>query len=90
MLNGFPSSALSLGADIVVHSAHKTLPAMTMGSFLHINSQLIKHEEVESYLQILQSSSPSYPIMASLDLARHYLAMVKEKGTDEIIKKIAA
>ncbi|MDR4888484.1 aminotransferase class I/II-fold pyridoxal phosphate-dependent enzyme [Fredinandcohnia sp. QZ13] len=90
LLEGFPSSAVSLGADIVVHSAHKTLPAMTMGSFLHINSQLIKHEEVEYYLQMLQSSSPSYPIMASLDLARHYLAAVKEKGTNQIIEKIVA
>ncbi|THE11440.1 aminotransferase class I/II-fold pyridoxal phosphate-dependent enzyme [Bacillus timonensis] len=89
LLEGFPSSAISLGADIVVHSAHKTLPAMTMGSFLHINSQLVTYEEVEYYLQMLQSSSPSYPIMASLDLARHYLAEVKEKGTNQIIKRIA-
>ncbi|MEH7222899.1 aminotransferase class I/II-fold pyridoxal phosphate-dependent enzyme [Bacillus sp. JJ1566] len=90
MLEGFPSSAVSLGADIVVHSAHKTLPAMTMGSLLHVNSNLIKKEEVESYLQILQSSSPSYPIMASLDLARHYLAAVKGTGTNQIIEKITA
>ncbi len=89
ILEGFPTSAISLGADIMVHSAHKTLPAMTMGSFLHVNSSLIKSEEVESYLQMLQSSSPSYPIMASLDLARYYLAAVKEKGTIQIIEKIA-
>ncbi|MEH7236312.1 aminotransferase class I/II-fold pyridoxal phosphate-dependent enzyme [Bacillus sp. JJ1562] len=90
MLKGFPSSAVSLGADIVVHSAHKTLPAMTMGSLLHLNSNFIQNEEVESYLQILQSSSPSYPIMASLDLARHYLATMKEKGPNKIIEKITA
>ncbi|WP_026021946.1 aminotransferase class I/II-fold pyridoxal phosphate-dependent enzyme [Bacillus timonensis] len=88
LLEGFPSSAISLGADIVVHSAHKTLPAMTMGSFLHINSTFIKPEDVESYLQILQSSSPSYPIMVSLDLARHYLASVKERGSNQIIEKM--
>ncbi|MCQ6276694.1 aminotransferase class I/II-fold pyridoxal phosphate-dependent enzyme [Bacillus sp. V3B] len=70
----FPKSALQLGADIVVQSAHKTLPAMTMGSFLHFNSKLIPVKSVEKYLRILQSSSPSYPIMASLDLARSYLA----------------
>lgn len=68
----FPKSAVQLGADIVVQSAHKTLPAMTMGSYLHYNSNLIQREAVERYLSILQSSSPSYPIMASLDLARHY------------------
>jgi arginine/lysine/ornithine decarboxylase len=69
----FPRSAVQLGADVVVQSAHKTLPAMTMGSFLHFNSKLIPIQSVESYLRILQSSSPSYPIMASLDLARSYL-----------------
>ncbi|MEK3888913.1 aminotransferase class I/II-fold pyridoxal phosphate-dependent enzyme [Bacillus sp. FSL K6-3431] len=70
----FPDSALKLGADIVVHSAHKMLPAMTMGSYLHINSDQIERQKVEFYLSVLQSSSPSYPIMASLDIARSYLA----------------
>lgn len=70
----FPVSAVQLGADIVVQSAHKTLPAMTMGSYLHINSNRLNIEKVRDYLQTLQSSSPSYVIMASLDLARGYLA----------------
>ena len=39
---GFPKSALMYGADVVVQSAHKTLPALTMGSFLHFNSKLIE------------------------------------------------
>ncbi|MFT4415957.1 aminotransferase class I/II-fold pyridoxal phosphate-dependent enzyme [Fredinandcohnia humi] len=88
ILDGFPDSALSLGADIVVHSAHKTLPAMTMGSFLHINSKLVNPYQVANNLQVLQSSSPSYPIMASLDLARHYLAGYKNSGTTSILEKI--
>ncbi|MGG0719507.1 aminotransferase class I/II-fold pyridoxal phosphate-dependent enzyme [Robertmurraya massiliosenegalensis] len=70
---GFPPSAVQLGADVVVQSAHKTLPAMTMGSFLHINSQYVSTKRVAHYLGMLQSSSPSYPIMASLDLARNYI-----------------
>ncbi|MDM5237091.1 aminotransferase class I/II-fold pyridoxal phosphate-dependent enzyme [Bacillus cereus] len=82
----FPKSALAYGADIVVHSAHKTLPAMTMGSYLHINSRLVKEEKVSIYLSMLQSSSPSYPIMASLDIARFTLASIKEKGHDEIVE----
>ena len=49
-----------MGADIVVHSAHKTLPAMTMASFLHVKSDLVSHERIAHYLQMLQSSSPSY------------------------------
>lgn len=69
----FPHSALNLGADIVVQSAHKTLPAMTMASFLHIKSQLIHIEKVDNYLRMLQSSSPSYLLLASLDDARQYI-----------------
>lgn len=70
----FPDSGVTLGADIVIHSAHKMLPAMTMGSYLHINSERVSIERIEAYLGMLQSSSPSYPIMVSLDIARHYLA----------------
>lgn len=70
----FPPSALDIGADVVVQSAHKMAPAMTMAAFLHVNSSFIKKERVAHYLQIVQSSSPSYPIMASLDLARNFLA----------------
>jgi arginine/lysine/ornithine decarboxylase len=63
-----------MGADLVVHSAHKMLPAMTMGSFLHINNDRVNKDIVKSYVSMLQSSSPSYPIMASLDYARYYIA----------------
>lgn len=72
----FPTSAIAYGADVVVQSAHKTLPAMTMGSYLHVNSSLVDKEKLRFFLQVFQSSSPSYPIMASLDLARSYVANV--------------
>lgn len=84
----FPKSAVQLGADIVVQSAHKTLPAMTMGSFLHFNSKLIPVNSVEKYLHILQSSSPSYPIMASLDLARNYLATYTDEDHVYLVDQI--
>ncbi|MCA1322046.1 aminotransferase class I/II-fold pyridoxal phosphate-dependent enzyme [Bacillus tianshenii] len=85
----FPVSALELGADVVVHSAHKTLPAMTMGSFLHIKGSLVSQERIAYYLRMLQSSSPSYPIMASLDLARYYIAALGKEGIDAIAKETA-
>lgn len=85
----FPKSALTFGADLVVQSAHKTLPAMTMGSYLHVNSSLIDLQKVEFYLQMLQSSSPSYPIMGSLDLARAYLASYTENDQQILMNKIA-
>lgn len=81
----FPKSALTYGADIVVHSAHKTLPAMTMGSYLHINSHLVDEDKVTTYLSMLQSSSPSYPIMASLDIARFTMARIKKKVTVKLL-----
>lgn len=88
--NFFPKSAVEYGADIVVQSAHKTLPAMTMGSYLHFNSKLVNIEKLAFYLQVLQSSSPSYPLMASLDLARYFLANVTEAQLTETVKSIKA
>ena len=85
----FPGSAIEAGADIIVQSAHKTLPAMTMGSFLHFNSDLVSKDKLHYYLSVLQSSSPSYPIMASLDLARAYLEVMKmENKQHDIIHAI--
>lgn len=84
----FPRSAILDGADMVVHSAHKSLPAMTMGSYLHINSNQIDKEKVEKYLGMFQSSSPSYPIMASLDLARYYLSQLTKDNILEIVWNI--
>ncbi|MBP1967190.1 aminotransferase class I/II-fold pyridoxal phosphate-dependent enzyme [Paenibacillus aceris] len=65
-----PASALSQGADAVVQSTHKMLTAMTMGAMLHLQGPRINRSAVRRVLGMLQSSSPSYPIMASLDLAR--------------------
>lgn len=86
----FPESTLKMGADLVVQSAHKTLPAMTMGSYLHINTERVLPEAVEAALEMLQTSSPSYPIMASLDLARAYLAAMDDEAVSAIADRIAA
>jgi len=65
-----PLSAIAAGADGIVQSAHKTLPALTMGATLHIQGNYLNKEYVQQQLSIVQSSSPSYLIMSSLDLAR--------------------
>ncbi|MCR8636073.1 aminotransferase class I/II-fold pyridoxal phosphate-dependent enzyme [Paenibacillus radicis (ex Xue et al. 2023)] len=65
-----PKSALSCGADVVVQSTHKLLTSMTMGAMLHVQGNLIERKEIKLYLTMLQSSSPSYPLMASLDISR--------------------
>lgn len=68
-----PGSALTAGADGVVQSTHKMLSAMTMGAMLHVQGNLLDRELLKQRLSMIQSSSPSYPIMASLDLARLHL-----------------
>ncbi|WP_342527449.1 aminotransferase class I/II-fold pyridoxal phosphate-dependent enzyme [Chryseomicrobium sp. FSL W7-1435] len=83
----FPLSALESGADVVVQSAHKSLPAMTMGSYMHYNSELVSQNRLEHALRMLQSSSPSYPIMASLDDARAYLASFTARDYHHLMDK---
>ncbi len=65
-----PASAISCGADVVVQSTHKMLSAMTMGAMLHVKGNRVEQGLLRQRLVMLQSSSPSYPIMASLDLSR--------------------
>ncbi|WP_394176172.1 aminotransferase class I/II-fold pyridoxal phosphate-dependent enzyme [Guptibacillus hwajinpoensis] len=83
----FPRSAVQLGADLVVQSAHKTLPAMTMGSYLHVGNAVFR-KAVNDYLELFQSSSPSYPIMGSLDLSRHYLSSLSDDKLVQIVSEI--
>lgn len=83
----FPKSALELGADVVIQSAHKTLPAMTMASFLHVKSKLIDSNKINEYLRKLQSSSPSYLLLASLDDARDYVASYSDIDMKYFLEK---
>lgn len=84
----FPPSALALGADVVVQSAHKMAPAMTMASFLHFHSSLVSKERIAHYLQIIQSSSPSYPLMASLDVSRYFLATFSQEMREATMQSV--
>ncbi|MDQ0091724.1 arginine/lysine/ornithine decarboxylase [Paenibacillus anaericanus] len=68
-----PENALEAGADGVVQSTHKMLTALTMGAMLHVQGDLLDRRLLAQRLAMIQSSSPSYPIMASLDLSRSLL-----------------
>ncbi len=63
----FPVSALEKGADVVVQSLHKTLPCFTQTALLHVKGDLVSHKEIERYLRVFQSSSPSYVFMAGIE-----------------------
>lgn len=65
--DNFPKSSVSLGADIVIHSIHKTLPAFTQSAIIHINGNIVNYSEIKRYLTIYQSTSPSYILMAGIE-----------------------
>lgn len=72
-----PQGALAQGADLVIHSLHKTLPAMTQTALLHVQGERVDRGKLRRYLAMLQTSSPSYVLMASMDSCIWYL---KENG----------
>ncbi len=79
-----PPSALSQGADIVAQSAHKTLPALTPASLLHISEESIRAQRVdphrvEKMVRVFQTSSPSFLVGASIDVAR---ALLEQEGKE--------
>lgn len=73
LAQGMPENAVRQGADIVIHSLHKTLPSMTQTAILHVNGPRINRAKLLRYLSIYQSSSPSYVLMASMDSCISYL-----------------
>jgi arginine decarboxylase len=71
---GLPGSALGQGADLVIQSTHKTLGAMTQAAMLHLRGERVEADRVTQALQLLQSSSPSLLLLASLEAAAHQMA----------------
>ena len=71
---GWRGGAVAAGADLVVQSAHKTLPSLTQTAFLQLNGDLADPAEVERQLDVFETSSPSYPLMVSLDGCTRWLA----------------
>ena len=76
-----PKSALDYGADMVVQSSHKTLGSFTGSSVLFTKGDLIDPKRVQKMLAILQSTSPSYLLMVSLDVAS---TIMRQKGKEII------
>ena len=74
---GFPESAVALGADVVVQSVHKTLPSLTQTALLHLGGDLLGEKQIERQLGIFETSSPSYPLMISIDSC---VALLEEEG----------
>ena len=83
---------IDLGADICCDSAHKTLPVLTGGAYLHISKDAdgLFSEKAKTALSIFASTSPSYLIMQSLDMANLYMADGYREKLGEFIEKVDA
>lgn len=81
---------LDLGAHICCDSAHKTLPVLTGGAYLHIptNAPTIFTEEARNALSLFGSTSPSYLILESLDLANKYISDGFRERLSELVQKV--
>lgn len=81
-----PVSAAEINADMYVHSTHKILSALSQGSILHFNSEKIDINRVKQVVSMLQTTSPNYFILASIDAARMQVVKYGTKVFDKIIK----
>ena len=81
-----PISAMAAGADIAVQSTHKIIGGMTQASMLHAQGQRVDMTTLAAVLRFVQSTSPSYILMASLDLARMQMATEGKKLLDKAIR----
>lgn len=78
--------AMDCGADVVIQSLHKTMPALTQTALLHIQGNLVPKERIRKMLATYQTSSPSYVLMASMSLCMSWLEN-EGPATFEIYKK---
>ena len=84
----FPKSALELGADVVIQSVHKTLPSFTQTALLHVRGNLADREEIERYLGIFQSSSPSYVFMAGIENCIYHMDRDGRRGMERFYDRL--
>lgn len=85
----FPQSAVEKGADLVIQSLHKTLPAMTQTALLHLCTDRVSRERVERFLGVYQTSSPSYVLMGSIAACLRFLMQDREKAFESYTELLA-
>lgn len=81
----FPISAVEVDADMVVQSVHKILSAMSQGSVLHVSGNRVDINRVKKIVSMLQTTSPNYLVLSTLDLARRQAVMHGEKILGQVI-----
>ena len=86
--SAFPVSALDLGADVVIHSLHKTLPSPTQTALLHTKGNRVDISKIETFLGIYQTSSPSYVLMSGISACLRFLKEKGEEAFEEYVYKL--
>lgn len=83
---------IDLGADLCCDSAHKTLPVLTGGAYLHLSESLnqVWKNDVKHFMEYFSSTSPSYLIMASLDVANEVLDTTFRNSLSECVRSVAS
>ena len=81
---------IDLGADLCCDSAHKTLPVLTGGAYLHLSDSLnqVWKNDVKHFMEYFSSTSPSYLIMASLDAANKVLDTTFRNSLFECVRRV--
>ena len=81
---------IDLGADLCCYSAHKTLPVLTGGAYLHLSESLnqVWKNDVKHFMEYFSSTSPSYLIMASLDAANEVLDTTFRNSLSECVRSV--
>lgn len=86
--NYFPKTALECGADIVIQSLHKTLPAPTQTAIIHTKGDRVNVSRLKSMISMMQSTSPSYIFMAAIDLCMDYLRNKGKKDFEDYVNRL--
>lgn len=86
--SAFPESAVKQGADLVVSSVHKTLPALTQTAFLHCASDAVSPAKVRRAVSVFVTSSPSYILMASVDVMLDLLESDGAQLVSELVQSL--
>lgn len=84
--NKLPISAMDAGADICAQSTHKIVGSLTQSSLLHVRKGLVDVNRVKTVMSLLQTTSPSYILLASLDVARQQMALEGKELVDMTIE----
>lgn len=84
--NRLPICAMDAGADMCAQSTHKIVGSMTQASLLHVRKGLVDVNRVKTVMSLLQTTSPSYILLASLDVARRQMAIEGKELLDKTIE----